>query len=629
MIDKIIDFFKKLLHIKLKKKKSLIRKVYFGIRIRFLGFIFLALSLLILFFTLIFYLDLRIVLKNEKKSTAAKLIQALSGPAEFYLDRDKNTSREEIIEKYNFINKEANNFMQFDKDILKIWLINNKAKVLFSTFKGDEGKSYGFSYFMKALEKESEDVFFKTFKIKNSATKKKDSYLAISYPIFLRQGDVVRILKDFDAYYKKYHNLSMKNKRQIYYALWRKYRNLLPDEFDPGKQKTDANAKVTKLWDIDFIFLNLFAKIIYERQWKIKPGENYLWNDRWLSDLKYKRKIADENNNIKEETQISLKIDERMNYLTEQIKEFTRIGVLAILYNMDNINIELNKHIKFPLIMALVFLVISLISFLIIINILIKNLKLLEQWAMRVSEGDLDNKLYIETNDEVGRLSDVFNHMIDELKAKFHLEKFVSKSTKSMIEKKIDSPAPLVIGKTGRKNYAFIFSDVRGFTSFTEKNDPDVVINVLNIYFELQAHIIKSKKGDIEDYVGDQIMAHFGGEKKADTAISAAIQIMREIQKLNEKRRHSNLPYFEIGIGIHGGDVVVGNIGAGFRMDFTCLGDAVNLTSRLCSSATPGQILITKELYKQSTKKFKVKPLEPITVKGKADPVEILEVRLH
>jgi len=629
MIDKLKAFLEKYLNVKFKKKKSLIRKVYFGIRIRFLGFIFLALSLLILFFTFIFYLDLRIVLKNEKESTAAKLIQALSGPAEFYLDRDKNTSGQDIIEKYNFINKEAYNFMQFDKDILKIWLINNKAQVLYSTFKGDEGKSYWFSYFTKAMEQDSNEVFFKTFKIKNSKTKKKDNYLAISYPVFLRQGDVVRILKDFDVNYKKFHNSNIKSKRQIYSALWRKYRNLLTDELDPGKQKTDLNAKVTKLWDIDFMFLNLFAKVINERQWKIKPGENYLWNDKWLSDLKYKLKIADENNNLKQETEISLKIDERMSYLTEQIKEFTRLGVLAILYNMDNINIELNKHIIFPLIIALVFLIMSLISFLFIVNMLIKNLKLLEQWAMRVSEGDLDNKLYIKANDEVGRLSDIFNNMMDGIKAKFHLEKFVSKSTRHMIEKKVDSPAPLEIGKTGRKNYVFIFSDVRGFTSFTEKNDPDVVINVLNIYFELQAHIIKSKKGDIEDYVGDQIMAHFGGEKKADTAIAVAIQIMKDIQKLNEKRRHANLPYFEIGIGIHGGDVVVGNIGAGFRMDFTCLGDAVNLTSRLCSNARPGQILITKELYSQSTKKFKIKPLEAISVKGKAEPVEILEVKLH
>jgi adenylate cyclase len=193
-----------------------------------------------------------------------------------------------------------------------------------------------------------------------------------------------------------------------------------------------------------------------------------------------------------------------------------------------------------------------------------------------------------------------------------------------MIDKKSGNESIIKTGVTDRKNLAFIFSDVRGFTSFTEKNDPEIVIEILNMYFELQAKIIKARKGDIDDYVGDQIMAHFGGENRIENAIVVSIEIMNKIKKINDERKRESLPYFDIGIGLNCGEVVVGNIGAsGFRMDFACLGDAVNLTSRLCAAAEPLEILITKETYKKSKKKFKFKNHKPIIAKGKSKMIEV------
>lgn len=624
-LKKVLNGLKKIFKEKKKIKKQIIRTVYFGLRLKFLGFLFLTLSTIIFLFTFVFYLDLRILLKREKEKSAAKLTQALKGPAEFYLDRTKYTTNEELKEKYNFIDREAKNFMNFDKDIVKIWLVDNKLKVVFSTYKGDEGKNYGFSYFIKALEQEAEKLFFKTFSIRNNITGKKEKFMAISYPIFLSYGEEVEILKDFEYYYKEFYNRSFNTRKNIYLILWKKYQHLLSEEFNPYDKKNGKS--VFKAWDIDFLFLNLFINMVRKRQWNIKRSEAYLWKEDWLLEFKKKQAIADERKDLKLEVELSNKIADRLTYLKNEVKNFTKLGVLAILYNINNVNNELNRYINVPFALAIIFLIISMIIFTLITNILMKNLKLLEQWAMKVSDGDIDYRVEIKTNDEIGRLSDIFNYMLKELKTKFHLEKFVSRSTKNMIVKKIDSPEAIKTGHTGRREYAFLFSDVRGFTAFTEKNDPEVVINIINIYFELQAKIIRSKQGDIDDYVGDQIMAHFGGDKKADTVISVAVKIMKEVHKLNQLRKSKNEPYFEIGIGLHAGEVVVGNVGAGFRMDFTCLGDAVNLTSRLCSHAKPGQILITKKLYEMSTKKYKALPLEPLKVKGKDLPVEVMEIK--
>ncbi len=88
------------------------------------------------------------------------------------------------------------------------------------------------------------------------------------------------------------------------------------------------------------------------------------------------------------------------------------------------------------------------------------------------------------------------------------------------------------------------------------------------------------------------------GTKKADTAITVAIGIMKEIDLLNKERKSMNLPIFEIGIGIHVGDVVIGKIGAEFRMDLACIGDVVNTTSRLCQNAQAGEIIVSKSINK-------------------------------
>ena len=620
IIKKMLNFFV----FEKSYKKHNFRKVHFGLRIRFLGLMMLVSFFIISILTLIMYNSQKYAIEEEKNEKASELTRILSGPSEFYLDKDINTSKEQLNIKLDTIERESSNFKKYNKDIVKILLTDKYGKVVYSTdYKNDIRRNISaYKYIKRFIEKNDVDVFYYDFKIKNK--KLTERYRAVSYPVILKEGLSVDLINDFDKYYAEYQKSSKAVKNKTYKIIWKKYRKYLSEEYNPANPDNILREnKVNKLYDIDFLFLYMFNRAMNER--KSPKKEPSLWKETWLYELKQQKLTAYYNDNSAKANDANNKIIANMKKIYSEVKNLRFLGVIAILFDVNKIKKDIGENIKFFIYIAFFAMIISAIMILVAINFMIKNIKRLEKWAIRISEGDIENKIHIETNDEIGRLSDIFNYMIGELIAKYHLEKFVSKSTKNMIDQKKDS---IKLGKTGKKNLVFMFSDVRGFTSFTESNDPELVIEVLNLYFDIQAKIIKSKKGDIDDYVGDQNMAHFGGSKKIDTALDVAISIMKEISRMNDERKKERLPFFEIGIGIHGGDVVVGNIGSGFRMDYCCVGDAVNLSSRLCSNAEPGEILVSKEIYSQATEKRRAKTKPPISVKGKRNKIEVVSIKV-
>ena len=146
---------------------------------------------------------------------------------------------------------------------------------------------------------------------------------------------------------------------------------------------------------------------------------------------------------------------------------------------------------------------------------IVEPLLYLTEGVSRVRDGDLDVTLDVMTHDEIGVLTQEFNKMIEHLREKLQMQKFVSKSTISMIKEKTRLGD---IGLGGaRENLAFLFSDVRGFTAMSEKLDPEEVVSILNEYLDLQAEVIKKHDGDIDKFVGDEVMAVFGGPQRQIT----------------------------------------------------------------------------------------------------------------
>jgi class 3 adenylate cyclase len=180
------------------------------------------------------------------------------------------------------------------------------------------------------------------------------------------------------------------------------------------------------------------------------------------------------------------------------------------------------------------------------------------------------------------------------------------------------------------KDLTFLFTDIRGFTTLSEGKSPDEVVNILNRYLDLQTEIILGNGGDIDKFVGDEVMAVFDGEEKELHASRACLAIIRAMQEEKNKQEAANLPVVEIGIGIHSGEAVFGSMGARERMDFTCIGDNVNLAARLegANKAYNSKCLVTENVYKKIHTNFLCREIDFMTVKGKKEPVRIYEI-LH
>lgn len=302
-----------------------------------------------------------------------------------------------------------------------------------------------------------------------------------------------------------------------------------------------------------------------------------------------------------------------------------RVGVIEIVFSEESVIGPVRKARTVILLVGGVLLLIGILISMFVAKGMVSPIRRLSDGMTRVRDGDLDVRMDVQRHDEIGDLSADFNNMIMHLREKLQMQKFVSKSTISMIREQTAS-GDIGLGGT-RQNFAFLFSDVRGFTAMSEKMEPEEVVSILNEYLDLQAQIIKKNHGDIDKFVGDEVMAVFSGNKRADNAAVCAIEIIRAIESLNRRREGENLKTISVGIGLNMGDVVHGRMGSSDRMDNTSIGDTVNLAARLCSQAEPGTIIASRNIIANVTKgKFKGKKLEPIRVKGKANPIEIYEI---
>jgi class 3 adenylate cyclase len=238
----------------------------------------------------------------------------------------------------------------------------------------------------------------------------------------------------------------------------------------------------------------------------------------------------------------------------------------------------------------------------------------------KIRGGNYDFQLSLSSHDEIGRLAQSFNEMVKGLKERILMSKFVSSSTVEMIRQE---GGKLHLGGE-RRNVTVFFSDIRGFTAYSEQVQPELVIDLLNKYLSAQAKRIIKHNGIIDKYVGDEVVAIFEGPDMVDNALLAAIDIQKEIVEINRESSRD----IRVGIGINTGMAIVGNVGSEERMDHTVLGNNMNLGARLCSIAQPGQIIVSESSWRLAkSKEIVVRPLETITVKGISRPVPIYEVQ--
>jgi len=177
-----------------------------------------------------------------------------------------------------------------------------------------------------------------------------------------------------------------------------------------------------------------------------------------------------------------------------------------------------------------------------------------------------------------------------------------------------------------------LFSDIRGFTTMSETMSPEGIAGLLSDYFTEMVDIIFSHGGTLDKFIGDAIMALWGAPiahaDDPDRAVQAAIAMQRAIAGLNEKWEKEGRPKIGVGIGINYGDSFAGNIGSHLRLEYTVIGDTVNVASRLCSNAKGGEILISDPFYQVTREKPEVDAREPLSVKNRAQAVPVWSVKV-
>lgn len=252
------------------------------------------------------------------------------------------------------------------------------------------------------------------------------------------------------------------------------------------------------------------------------------------------------------------------------------------------------------------------------------QIQLLSDGAREVGKGNLNVQIAVNTKDELGLLAKEFNIMIQHLREKLHMQKYVSKFTVDMIKDTVRSNS--ADSKAILRSIAVLFSDVRSFSTISEELEPEEIVKLINVYFDLQTQIIEKHNGVVDKFMGDQIMAVFEGDNLADNALRAAVEIQRQIRLLNQKRRRKDEVTLEVGIGINNGQAVSGHMGSKSRMDYTVIGDVVNVAARLCSQAKEGQVITSLELARKVNGSYPTTRLKSIKVKGRSQVVKVCEV---
>jgi adenylate cyclase len=236
----------------------------------------------------------------------------------------------------------------------------------------------------------------------------------------------------------------------------------------------------------------------------------------------------------------------------------------------------------------------------------------------------------VHTGDELEALASGFNRMVDGLKERDKLRTTFGKYMTATVMEHLLAGKVALGGES--LQVSILFTDIRSFTTISEKMDPQNLVALLNEYFTEMVGIVMQEDGVVDKYIGDALMAVFGAPvpKPEDpvNAVRAAVRMRRGLVQLNVGLRSRGLPTLRTGIGIHTGMVVAGNIGSEKRMEYTVIGDAVNLASRLETSTKElgVDVLISEQTYELTKHVVMARAVREITVKGREQRVVAYEV---
>lgn len=274
--------------------------------------------------------------------------------------------------------------------------------------------------------------------------------------------------------------------------------------------------------------------------------------------------------------------------------------------------------------------VMALVMSVLVSKSVFEPLKAMESAMNQVAKGDLNVRIQVVSNDEIGAVGEGFNRMIRSLQKSEGIKDSFGKYVSQEIRDEILSGKIPLDGEM--KRATLLFSDLRGFTPFVESTHPKEVVKLMNLYFGEMTEAVKQKRGLVLQYVGDEIEAVFGApiayDDHPDLAVQAALEMRHRLAALNERLiSHGSAP-FQHGIGIHTGAVLAGNIGSKDRISYALVGDTVNLASRIShiTKEFDCDILLSQTTRDLLTKAFQMELLPSAKVKGKSHEIRVYKL---
>jgi class 3 adenylate cyclase len=269
-------------------------------------------------------------------------------------------------------------------------------------------------------------------------------------------------------------------------------------------------------------------------------------------------------------------------------------------------------------------LLIALISSLVLAHELSVPIRDLVEATREVRGGNFQVKVPVRGGDELGELANSFNEMADGLAQKEKYRTVLNQVADEKVAQQLISGEITLGGEL--RQVSVLFCDIRGFTPLTENMPPGEVIDMLNEHMTALTQVVRQHNGVLDKFVGDALMAIFGAPVRHgnDTLAAAhcALELIRTRESLNQHSRYQ----LRVGVGLATGSVVAGGMGSVERFHYTVLGERVNLASRLCSRAGPGEVLIDQTTFELLRESVEVKAALPMELKGFATPVQVYKL---
>ncbi len=298
-------------------------------------------------------------------------------------------------------------------------------------------------------------------------------------------------------------------------------------------------------------------------------------------------------------------------------------GVLQADYEIGTLLTALTNHALRTLLFALAGIGVAFLLAFWLARGIARPIRRVADAAARIGTGDFDVQVPEDRVDEVGELARAVNRMARGLHEREQLRTMFGRYMAGQVVSELLSSGEVTLQGELRE-VTVIISDIRGYTALTESLGAKDVVALLNEYFAILVDEVVKRDGVIDKFMGDAMLCWFGAPvpqpDHAQRAVEACVAIMERLQGWNDERAANGLGAVGTGIGVACGEVVVGNIGSSQRLEYTAIGEAVNLASRLCSHAESGEVVVTEALRVEASD-FPYERIGPIQVKGVREPV--------